>query len=79
MPEKEHEKIGHLNMSWHNSNKLLNNHFKGTKTGTTTTAGMCLSCLVEYEDVSLIVTILGCRNDKYRWKDMAKLALWAIR
>ena len=47
---------------WYNSNKLLNQFFRGMKTGVTPSAGPCLCGYFEIGDYSTIACILDCKN-----------------
>ena len=53
-------------LSWKNTNKLLEKGFMGLKTGTTPTAGLCLSCVLKQGDDGIIVTLLGAKSDAHR-------------
>lgn len=65
-------------MQWFNSNKLLNENFLGVKTGTTPTAGPCLTGYFQYKDFQAIACLLMSKTSDTRWKDMATLFLWAL-
>ena len=65
-------------MQWFNSNKLLNDHFIGIKTGTTPTAGPCLCGYFAYKDFNAIACVMNTKTVDSRWKDMAMLFLWAL-
>mmetsp|Transcript_56146 Transcript_56146/g.64080 ORF Transcript_56146/g.64080 Transcript_56146/m.64080 type:complete len:339 (+) Transcript_56146:208-1224(+) len=65
-------------LTWINTNKLLPvTGFNGMKTGTTTTAGPCLSASYEKNNVKIIITVLACRSHEHRWSEVPKLAYWA--
>ena len=63
---------------WVNSNKLLNDYFRGVKTGTTPSAGPCLTCHFVRRDFSIVVCLLNSKTSDSRFKDMAILILWAL-
>lgn len=65
-------------IQWFNSNKLLNDYFVGVKTGTTPTAGPCLTGFFVYRDFSVVACLLNTKTVDSRWKDMAILFLWAL-
>ena len=64
--------------SWVNSNKLLNNYFKGVKTGVTPSAGPCLCGAFQFNDFNVIACIMDSKNIDVRWKEMATLILWVL-
>lgn len=58
---------------WYQTNRLLWKGFNGVKTGTTVTAGRCLSASYKEERIYLIIVVLGCKNEYHRWEDVVKL------
>lgn len=65
-------------IQWSNSNKLLNDYFQGVKTGTTPTAGPCLTGYFQYKEFTAIACVMNTKTTESRWKDMAILFLWAL-
>ena len=57
---------------------MLNEYFKGVKTGTTPSAGPCLTGYFVRREFSIIVCILNSKNSEIRFRDMAILVLWAL-
>lgn len=63
---------------WTNTNKLLQKGFSGVKTGTTPTAGFCLSSLLRRNDECIIITVLNAKTTEHRWLESEQLAYWAL-
>lgn len=63
---------------WTNTNKLLQKGFSGMKTGTTPTAGFCLSSLLRRNDECIIITVLNAKTTEHRWLESEQLAYWAL-
>ena len=47
---------------WRNSNKLIDEKYRGIKTGITSTAGGCLACFWKSPSKSIILIVLGCSD-----------------
>jgi len=61
---------------WENTNKLLNeNGFTGLKTGVTNTAGPCLSCCYQKDNLNLIIVSLASCTMEARWYKINKKKL----
>lgn len=58
-----------------NTNKLLKsyNGITGLKTGTTSSAGSCMSATATRDNLSLVAVVLGCDTGTARFKDSATL------
>lgn len=67
-------------MRWRNTNELLaGSSFHGIKTGYTNTAGGCLILAGDYEDLNLIVVVLGSSTRETRFLDAYNLFQWGVR
>ncbi|CAK70730.1 unnamed protein product (macronuclear) [Paramecium tetraurelia] len=68
------------NYEWFNTNQLLHfENYNGIKTGITPNAGACLA--VSYESVlgSIIVVLIGAKDQKRRFEETDKLINWVSR
>jgi D-alanyl-D-alanine carboxypeptidase len=65
-------------LTWNNTNKLLNQGFEGVKTGYTAHAGPCLCVSLKYAATRIIITVLGARDMEERWREVPRLARWAL-
>lgn len=64
---------------WNSTNLLLGQEtVTGLKTGTTPTAGPCLTASFELGGYSLVVTVLKCRSAEKRWGEALRLVQWAV-
>lgn len=71
---------------WENTNKLLwdtsgrygQSAFFGVKTGTTPSAGPCLSVTYRDQGFDLIVVVLNCESHDARFVEVPILTRWAI-
>ena len=71
---------------WENTNKLLwdtsgrygTSAFFGVKTGTTPSAGPCLSVIYKDQGFELIVVVLNCETHDARFVEVPILTRWAI-
>ena len=64
---------------WCQTNRLLWKGFNGIKTGTTNTAGICLSASYAADNMWLIIVVLGCKGLYYRWQDVVRLKDYFMR
>ena len=63
-----------------NTNKVLGNGFIGIKTGTTPSAGHCVSLnfVNHKKDIDVIMVLLNCLDNKERWADSTKLMEYVV-
>eukprot|EP00826_Nyctotherus_ovalis_P049084 TRINITY_DN5867_c0_g1_i11.p1 TRINITY_DN5867_c0_g1~~TRINITY_DN5867_c0_g1_i11.p1 ORF type:complete len:319 (+),score=57.84 TRINITY_DN5867_c0_g1_i11:103-1059(+) len=59
--------------TWYNTNQLLSKGFDGAKTGNTVTAGSCLAASYKNSQHSLVIVVLGCKNESYKWREVIRL------
>ncbi|CAD8143903.1 unnamed protein product [Paramecium pentaurelia] len=61
---------------WENTNKLLQQGFKGVKTGITKEAGPSVVEYFQDQTSSYIIVLLNCSSSESRWTDAQKLLQW---
>lgn len=65
-----------LRYTWENTNKLINKHFIGGKTGVTPSAGPCLVHHFKFGEYESTCCMIDSKSTDIRWKEMATLQLW---
>jgi len=65
-------------LTWKNTNKLLERGYSGMKTGVTPNAGPCLSSMLRRNGESVIITLLNSKTMDHRWGETEELASWAL-
>ncbi|CAD8050265.1 unnamed protein product [Paramecium sonneborni] len=61
---------------WENTNKLLQQGFKGVKTGITKEAGPSVVEFFQDQSNSYIIVLLNCSTSENRWSDALRLLQW---
>ena len=74
--ERDHKEV---DITWENTNKLLDRGYKGVKTGITSVAGPCLSSYYETDKIGICCIVLGCKVLADRFNDCDLLTQWAVR
>lgn len=74
--ERDHKEV---EITWENTNKLLDKGYMGVKTGVTVPAGPCLSSYYEQNKLGIIVVALGCKALNDRFTDCHSLTEWAVK
>ena len=74
--ERDHKEC---DVTWENTNKLLDRGYKGIKTGITSVAGPCLSSYFENDRIGIICIVLGCKVLADRFNDCDSQTQWAVR
>jgi D-alanyl-D-alanine carboxypeptidase len=63
---------------WENTNKLLNQFFRGGKTGITPSAGPCLIAFFKFGPYESSGVLIDSKSQEVRWKEMATILLWQL-
>lgn len=72
-------RTGHRDLyNRHESVRRKRPYIIGLKTGTTASAGYCISTVAQKEDKVIIVILLGCPNNSTRVSFSEKLAYWGL-
>mmetsp|Transcript_13650 Transcript_13650/g.23238 ORF Transcript_13650/g.23238 Transcript_13650/m.23238 type:complete len:477 (-) Transcript_13650:223-1653(-) len=61
---------------WENTNRLLNAHFIGGKTGITPSAGPCLASQFKFGPYESQGVLIDSKSLEIRWREMSTILLW---